>query len=238
MLTPLLERVILSGKGQYKTYIACSQKNVISVPKDHFIIITHFSHFPFLPVNQLEPNPAVITRQLVTQMKVFSDKSYTNYVIRNEITRGIGFNGTTGELIPVWNTGQPYQENVYLVHETDVSISFSKTQLNPTAASSGVAPAGAPAKPTPADYGRNGFAGSIAVALEKVTGLNSAVRPLGKFTPPSAIATINTENLEFPINAANALTNAEIEQGVLTYPLCIFQYVEINGRITDIMQSN
>lgn len=238
MLTPLLERLILSGKGQYKTYIAASQKNVINVPKDHFIIITAFSHFPFLPVDQLEPDPNAVLLQLVTQMKVFSDKSYTNYVIRNNIARTIGFNATTGELIPVWNTGSPYQENVYLVHETDVSISFSKTLRAPAAAVSGIAPAGAPAKPTPADYGRNGFAGSIAVSLEKVTGVNSAFRPLAKFTPPSAVATNNLENLEFPINATTALTDADIQKGVLTYPLCIFQYVEVNGRITDIMQSN
>lgn len=238
MLTPLLERLILCGKAQTKTYIASSQKNVIDVPKDHFIIIHHFSHFPFLPVDQLEPDPNLILLQLVTQMKVFSDKSYSNYVIRNNINRGIGFNGTTGEIIPVWNTGTPYQENVYLVHETDVSISFSKTLRAPAAASSAIAPAQTVAKPTPADYGRNGFAGSIAVATEKVTGVNAAFRPLGKVTPPSAVATYNLENLEFPINATTALTDADIQKGVLTYPLCIFQYLEINGRPTDIMQSN
>ena len=238
MITPLLEKLILCGKAQYKTYIACSQKNVINIPKDHFIIITHFSHFPFVPVDQLEPDPNLVLLQLVTQMKVFSDKSYTNYVIRNDIFRTIGFNATTGELIPVWSTGQPYQENVYLVHETDVSISFSKTLRAPAAAISAIAPAKTPAKIPVADYGRVGFAGSIAVATEKVTGVNSAVRPLGKVTPPSAVATFNLENLEFPINATTALTNADIQKGVLTYPLCIFNYIEVNGRINDIMQSN
>lgn len=238
MITPLLERLILSGKAQTKTYIASSQKNVIDVPKDHFIIIHHFSHFPFLPVDQREPDPNAILLQLVTQMKVFSDKSYTNYVIRNNIQRGIGFDGTTGEIIPIWNTGNPYKEDVYLVHETDVSISFSKTLRAPAAAVTAIAPAKTPAKTAPADYGRNGFAGSIAVATEKVTGVNAAVRPLGKVTPPSAIATYNLENLEFPIDATTALTNADIQKGVLTYPLCIFQYLEINGRPTDIMQSN
>lgn len=236
MLTPFLEKLILTGKAQSKTYIAASQKNVLPVKENQFVIIHHFSHFPFVPVDINEPNPNVITAQLVTQMKVFSEKSNTNYVVRNDISRTIGFNATTGELIPVWNTGQPYQEDVYLVHENDVSISFSKTRT-PAAAVSAIAPAKAPAYPPPADYGRNGFAGSFAVATEKVIGINAAWRPLGKYTSPSAVATINSENLEFPINVATILTDADIQKGVLTYPLCIFQYIEVQGRPADLLPS-
>lgn len=238
MITPFLEKLILTGKAQVKTQIAYSQKNLIPVKKDHFIVIHHFSYFPFLPSDMAEPDPNSLNRFLVVQMKIFSDKGYSNFVIRNEISKGIGFNGTTGELLPVWNCGSPYQEDVYLVHETDVSVIFSKTLQAPLSGLSAVAPAPMVAKRVPSDYGSDGFAGSFPVAQQKNVGINTEVRPLGKYTPPSAIALFSNEDLEFPINAGTIFSDADIQKGTNTYPLCIFQYVEINGRPTDLSVTN
>lgn len=236
MITPFLEKLILTGRAQSKTFTASSQKAVISVPENHFIIIHHFSHFPFMPVKIDETNQGVVWRNLVTQMRIFSEKGFTNYIVRNDINIGIGLN--LGTLVSSWSAGQPYQENVYLIHETDVSISFSRLLAPPIAITSAIAPAKAPARPVPADYGRTGFAGSLPVATEKTLQGANQYRPLGKYTPLNAIAVTSVESLEYPINAVTAIPNADMESNLNAFPVVNIQYLEIKGRPHDLAPTN
>lgn len=235
MITPFLEKLVLTGKAIAKTFTAGSQKNIIEVPQDHFIIITRFSHFPFCPIALNEPNPLAPNRLFVTQMRIFSESGgYSNFLIRNDITQGITFNATTGELATVWNTGSAYQEDCYLMHETDVSVSFSKTLNPPTILTAGIAPTTTAAKRPPTDYGKVGTPGSIQVGLTKAVGVGGIYRPLGKNTAIAA-APWNVSDLQFQIDATTRLQDAELQLSINSYPIVNFQYFIIKGRPSDIL---
>ena len=50
MLTPILEKAILSGKGSLKTFgIGGMGKNVLPVSDDRFIVIVNVVSFPHFP---------------------------------------------------------------------------------------------------------------------------------------------------------------------------------------------
>lgn len=230
-LTPYLEKLVWTGKAQVKTFTAGAQKCVINVPESHFIIILRFDHFPFIPVKMNDTDLEAINAQIVTQMRIFSDKSYSNFVIRNHITQALTTD-TVGNLVPCWNAGQPYSKDVYLVHETDVSISFSKAPA-PTTSVSAIPPTPTPARPVPSDYGKVGFAGSIQVGTVRALGVNQEYKALGKFTPSTAGATWSVDSLEFPIDNTTRLQSAEIDQNSQAYPLANFDYLLIKGRPAD-----
>ena len=45
MITPILEKLILDGKAQYKTFVAgFSQKHILNIPQNRFIIMKEMKH--------------------------------------------------------------------------------------------------------------------------------------------------------------------------------------------------
>ncbi len=236
MITPFLEQLILTGKAQQKHFTAGSQKCVIEVPKDHFIIIHAFTYFPFIPPKTSAPTLAEIEREMITQMRIFSDKGYSNFIIRNQVTFGV----TLQELAiqPVFSLGQPYQENTYLIHEQDVSITFSKGLQPPVGIVSAIAPTTTIARPVPVDYGKVGYGGSIQVGTVKQVAVGVAYRPLGKNTPQPAGFNYVYNTLEYPVNNTTRYQNAELQIGTGSFPIVNIQYLEVKGRPTNIAPTN
>jgi hypothetical protein len=237
-LTPTLEKLILCGKASFKTFTAGgAQKSRLSVDGDRFIIILGFTHFPYSP-NE-ETVIADWRRKLVTQMNVFSDKSFNSFVFRNEINLGLAIEG--GVLATEFTTGSPVSIDTYLIHENDVSFSFSLgTDLGTTV--NAVAPNKAPAKIPPTDYGREGLPtpiGNIPVSRKRdYFGTTGELRPFGDLDTPTAGKSSSTKQLQYPVEAGvTAFTDDDVS-AIWAFPIVLVQYVEIQGNPSDIQASN
>lgn len=234
-MTPALERLIWLGEARFKAVtLGGTQKHILKVPNDSFIIILHMIHFPYIPDE--EDIPGNLHDRRVTQMNVFSPKSFNSFVFRNEI----GIDTFEPGIMFFLRTGSPVSIPTYLMHEDDVSFSFSLgTDIVTTVA--GVAPSESTAKIPPSDYGKEGLItpiGNIPVSLlrDMGGGLNAQLRPFGDLTTPTA--TNPYTYLQFPIVAgATAFENDSIS-GQKAYPIVQVQYVEIKGNPTKLRASN
>ena len=238
MVTPVLERLIWLGEAKLRAVtLGGCQKHRLKVPDDRFIVILKMTHFPYIPdeedvLDNLDP-------RRVTQMTVGSQKSFSSFVFRNDIGVDIGIGGG-GALQNFLRTGQPTYIDTYLLHEEDVSFSFSLGRDLGTTLSAGT-PTKAPAFVTPLDYGKIGLPsaiGALPVSLLRSYGLGTSaeLRPMGDLTPASEPNVFDT--LQFPvISGITAYTDDDI-QGFKAYPIVQVQYVECKGNPTKLMSNN
>lgn len=233
MLTPVLEKLILCGKANYNTFvIGGSQKHILNVQNDRFIIITDIQYFSQVNLG-IDARSASIdqvnelkTNHLNTQLKVFSTKSQNTFLFRNDLLiQPINADNTAFSIMPIGQT----KLDTYLIHESDVSFTFSYAgQRNPQPAA--ITKAESIAYPPPFDYGKDGQIGSIPVrtVTEDLTGITQTANG-GQLMVKSP----NPANLEMifpvvPANNATSLRNAE------SYPIVLVSYVEILGNPTNI----
>jgi hypothetical protein len=229
MVTPCLEKLILNGKASYKTFVAGgSSKNILEVGVNRWIVITDFVYFPFLPSDALTPSssyidPASLDGFNLTQMNIFSNKSFNAYVFKNS------FNHCQDKTNETYITpGAPIQIDTFLTHEQDVSFTFLKE--NPSAAALtttdlGNSPTGVKNLKPPLDYGGDGLAGSITVPRRRDFGAIAQIRPLG--TSIAATVNPNFSQLQLPVDA---LTDIKADLGAsISYPVVNVGYVEIFG---------
>ena len=232
MIPVQLQQMILSGKARVRTYVAGGgQKTILSVPDDHYIVIYRFSHFPYMPGAD-ENAVSQWMERWTTQMRIFSDKSDNHFVIRNNFSVGLDIAPSTPVLVP----GQPYQEDCFLLHESDVSFTFSLgTKIAPTLIA--VTPAEAPAKPPFVDYGKDGLYGGTGapIAVTQIAGTfaGAEYRPMGEFVAPTGGLPSSADQLNFPVTGILAITSADLAETVLSYPIVNVQYVMIEGNPTD-----
>ncbi len=238
MIPPHLEKLIFEGKARSMSFVAGGgQKSVLKVPKDRWIVIYHFTHFPFMPGTDIGTIEIWLERW-TTQMRIFSAKSDTHYVIRNNFTIAVDRAPSPPLLVP----GESYQEDVYLIHEDDVSFTFSLgTKIVPTVVAA--TPSAAPAKPVQVDYGKEGLEGGtgappIDVVHNAGTFGGSEFRPLGQRVPPTGGLPTSFDQLTFPVQGILAIDSVEIAETVLSYPVVNVQYVEINQNPINIQPSN
>ena len=235
MIPPYLDKLLQEGKAAFKTFQAGgSQKSVLKVGPDRYIIIIGFTHFPYIPQDNTQ-SPNIIEAAKVTQMRISSSKSDNLFVIRNDIYISLFFGGIAFD--NYWNTGQPYQEDcLHLVHEDSVSIAFSLgTALTPTV--SAATPHDSSAKKQPLGYGKEGqTGGGLAVGLNIATAVNE-FKPQGQFT--RATPGINSHD-EVAFDVIPGTTDLVLPNPTLAYqyPLCLIKYVEIKGNPTDVQPSN
>jgi hypothetical protein len=228
MLTQTLEKLILSGKATFKTCVAGgSEKFVLNVSKDRFIIITHLSfQMPTKAGKDIFIKPEDLdkaVRKGNTQMKIFSTKSLNSYLIRPVLNCTL-IKPDLFLLLP----GGTVETDCYLVHETDVSFTFSNASgLDPSynlgltkPESIGYAP--------PMDYGKEGLPGSIPVTnVAKVvnsTSGNNFVTTGGDLYSRSGQS--SPTELIFPIDTKNIYSDLE---SPFDYPIVNVSYVEIQG---------
>jgi len=250
MLTPTLEKLILCGKASYNTFVVGgSQKYILNVKPDHYIIITSIN---FQNVNQGKysgrldkPRSFVIDFEELakleeeaynTQLKIFSNKSNNTFLFRNnfDISRlyvngpGTDYRDDSYLIFPKGH----YDINTYLIHETDVSFSFSDAgETNEILRD--YTPDSSIANPNPFDYGKESQTNKTKVRL--VTSDSQSGRemyPIGTAYKSLGLdpAVANLEFI-FPIDKDHELNWLDKAP---QYPIVNVQYVEIKGRITNI----
>jgi hypothetical protein len=231
MLTKNLEKLVLTGKASFNSYVCGgSQKNVLNVDNDRFIIITNLTYFDNVNSRNCEVSrtglKTLLNNHQTTQLKIFSDKSFNNYVFRNNLN----YTYDAIEDTFILSAGGHTQLQTYLIHESDVSFTFSMgTQI----LSNTVGPTKPEsiAHPPPIDYGKDGQFSPINVLLigqsNSVTNFYiSHEGELGLKNQPLA-----TKELMYPIDTGTNLLNT---QDSFAYPVCIVHYVEILGNPTNI----
>jgi len=236
MITPYLEKLIHEGKASYKTFTAGgSASQVLSVSSKTYIIITDLIHFPYMPV-EIEGDIDSINGLTVTQMAVFSEGSYNNFVFRNQWGAQLSIS-LGGFLQNNYVPGSPVKIDTYLIHDDDVSFNFSKGGALTTNAT-GVKPSTAPAKRPRTGYGKEGIntaIGNTTVELRKTPVFGAEFRPLGKLTDASSGDSYT--QLQFPvINGSTNLVPVETDQ-VNGYPIVQVGYVEILAERNNVQTS-
>lgn len=235
MITPHLEKLILSGKASYNTHvIGGAEKCILNVANDRFIIITDLTYFSQLNlpdgINNLlmEQNSLQqLIDQLNTQCKIFSKKSNNTFLFRNQINIAPTYISTSRDpLYDVTPIGS-VKLDTFLIHDQDVSFTFSKNYKN-SITSFGLSPSKSVGNPPPFDYGIEGQTGALPVVLTNGSTLLESV-PAGNLS----LDTVQAGVLEFmmPVFDLTQLTNLGHPA---SYPILNVGYVEILGTPTNI----
>ena len=239
MLTPILEKLILCGDAVSGTFTAggSAAQNLI-VPNDRFIVIHKMIHFPYIPVEDTTDLDA-LQQGLITQMQVFSEKSFNSFVFRNNVGVDMAFNnGAFPLFVNQIRTGAPTDIDCYLVHESDVAFNFSKG-IAPATFTIGIKPGKAPARKPEFGYGKIGIntaIGNTPVELNKRV-FNAEFRPMGRITPPTLGLPESYGELQYPIiNGVSNLLPTEVDF-VTGFPIVLVQYVSIKGNPNDLMSN-
>ena len=228
MLTPKLEKLVLCGKASFNTLsIGGSEKTILNVTSDRYIIITDIIVFHHLDNRSIEMTDTELndyfTKNSLTQLSIFSDRSYNNFVIRNEFD--IEQKGQNWHVTPKGHT----KIDTYLIHNTDVSFNWAKSvdfRSSPRA----VSPALSVARPVPFDYGKNGQNAVGTVQFNKLsTVLPWNINQQGSFQ--LLASDTQTNQLQFPVTTETQLQNF---QKSFQYPIAIINYVEVFGELTNI----
>ena len=231
MLTKKLEKLVLTGKASFNSYVCGgSQKNVLNVDNDRFIIITDITYFSNVNARAAKlAEPAflhVLNNHQTTQLKIFSDKSFNNYVFRNSLN--YVYNAT--EAVYIVSAFGSTKLDTYLVHESDVSFSFSiGTQIQANVV--GPTKPESIAHPPPIDYGKDGqFNPQNVVLIGKTnTVTDFYISHEGELGLKNQ--SLAAKEVMFPIEPGTDILNTVDS---FAYPLCIVHYVEILGNPTNI----
>jgi len=233
MLSPTLEKLILCGKASYNTFVAGgSQKHVLNVKNDRFIIITDLTYFSSVN-NSQNANIGIaagllrriINESLNTQLRIFSNKSFNQYLFRNQLslTAEASETGTLYNVMPVGSV----KLDTYLIHESDVSITFSYAGGRANV-DSGPSETDSIAFAPPYDYGKDGQAGVLPVRLISGSGtMKTSNSGQNKIDPFDQIDL----QLSFPVDNTTSFNGLD---NPACYPILQIGYVEILGNPTNI----
>lgn len=259
MITTGLEKLILSGKASYKTFVAGgAAKSVLQMGVDRWIIITDFVYYPFIPYADVIGGEGVPIingttgstdlKQLVgknlTQLNIFSKKSFNHFVFKNNYSP-IPIDSDTNT--PIMG-GDPIKFDTYLVHEEDVTFDFVREppNVNPPVAGVGliqtdfgVSNTSVPSKPRPLDYGGEGITDPLGATLnvnlrnewdDNAGAAIAQTRPLGNGSIGFTIPNVgNFNSLQLPVADETSITNG-INNVAISYPVVNVGYVEIIGK--------
>jgi hypothetical protein len=235
MLSDTLQKLILSGKAQYNTFIAGgTEKAILNVPNDRFIIITSINWQgptyadDYIFTTDISYLKAV---QQNFQMRVFSDKSNNAFLFRCQWNVGVVRQSGGTDKIYLAPAGITNLET-YLIHESDVSFTFSLAPaiLDKAFNGRGATPAGSIAYPPPFDYGKDGQAGVINVRLRSEIPLApNEFQALGGdlVTEPNLSM---PKEFVFPVASTTRYPSTE----PITVPIVNVGYVMVYGNPSDI----
>jgi hypothetical protein len=232
MITPILEKLILDGKAQYKTFVAgFSQKHILNIPQNRFIIITDLWYTPtlYFPRDELEV-PRYRERNMITQLTLLGDKGFNRFLFKNSI-----FANQSDEQIENgrdvrranWITpNNPIHITTYLTHINNVSFTFSNSELIGATAIAD-APNNVYALRPPADYGKQGQAGVINTTALSQTLLNNY--EIDYHNQKLGAGTQGNNEFSYPVNIDTDLTESQRTE-LISYPIVNVGYVEILGQ--------
>jgi hypothetical protein len=230
MLTPTLEKLILSGNATYNTFsVGGTSKHILNVPSNRFIIITGITYQHSFNSDSngwlLDDLLKKLAKNMLTQLKVFSSKSTNNFVFRNNINISVTGPGE-GIALPMGST----KIDCYLIHESDVAFSFCPGgEIKPVI--SGLTSYNSVGYRPPYDYGKEGMDGAIVVALTIDTNsdiVDEFLNTVGGTDDLNLTTGSNVLELTFPV------LNEEIFKEPWAYPIASVEYVEVYGNPTNI----
>ena len=235
MITPHLEKLILCGKASFNTFVAgASEKSVLFVDNDRFIIITGLTYFPSVNASKCLDLTLVETQRILnlnTQVKIFSEKSINNYILRNALNVSEVKTSATDRNFAL-TPGSPIKLDSYLIHDSSVSFSFSYAGSVIDAARA-VTKAQSVAYPEPIDYGKEG---QTALPVRTIGSTSDALVPVniysgGKFSNDGTANGFN--EFVYPVDSNTAIPELNMNKAA-NYPLLLVDYVEIIGNPTNI----
>ena len=233
MLTSKLEDLIWKGEAFPKTYcVGGTQKHVLNIQPDRFIIITDLLYFPFIANFQegtQEPEIGfqdiskwIASNNISTQLTILGEKNFNRFQFRNNVN----FVNDNSDLylgIP----GTPTHLDSYLIHTTGVSFTFSFGV--PFIATDGPTLQDSTAFSNPVDYGKLGDA-----VVNNTTQINDVSTVTTQF--------LNYYSREAGYNGIDATTNelaypVDRDTNILSFqrkfgnghPLVQVSYIEILG---------
>lgn len=238
MITPHLEKLILSGNASYNTFvIGGSEKSILNVAKNRFVVITDITYFHQLNLDEGSANilsvfdlNLFLQTSLNTQLRVFSRKSNNLFMFRNSVNFETVNARAVEDLEYIVTANGETHLNTYLIHEDDISFTFSKVGENERI-SVNISPPESIGNAPPFDYGLQGQFLPLPVAVKTrfIESLNLQNVPAGnkyKLLPPSF-------SYEF-CNEVNNTTKLNNLENPSAYPIVLVGYVEVNGTPTNI----
>jgi len=233
MLTPHLEKLILSGRAVYRTFVAGNtNRHILPVGSDRFIIVTDLTFFNFAPKEtfvDLDGLKQVFQENSLFQVRIKSYKSENTFVFRNSFQITKDSQGNQHEY--TINSQGSTQLNTYLVHTNDVAIIFSLHEAQTNVNDLSIMDARGVGFPRVSDYGKEGLKDALQT-LNSTVGLSTGAN----YTPGGQIyntpGQINYAEFTAPIDPNTnpiSLTNFP-----WSTPLLQIGYVEIYGNLTDI----
>lgn len=228
MLTPHLEKLILSGKASFNTLaVGGSEKTILNVGQDRYIVITDITVFHHLDFRAIELTDAQLNtffqKNSLTQLSVFSDRSFNHFVIRNQFEFSQSLNGQNWHLIPKGST----KFDTFLIHNNDVAFSWVKSieQRNARANT----PAESVGRPVPFDYGKEGQPVAGVIRTNTLgTVIPWLINQGGSYT---ATDRTQTNELQYPATTETTLLNFEYS---FQFPIANISYVEVFGNLDNI----
>lgn len=238
MLTGTLEKLVLSGNATYNTFVVGgTEKHILNVPSNRFIIITGFT-FQSAAKGIFLVGEEQVTEYIAranTQLRIFSAKSMNTYLFRETPQFNYVNNPELGYVGWFISPNGSQRYDTYLVHESDVSFTFSSAG-NLDNKNVGITSALNIAYPIPIDYGKDGQPNNTSV--RKSAQINLADSPSYvamagdvELKDPSNIGLNMPTELAFPVDKANKYEPLDLS---FTYPILNVEYVEIYGNPTNI----
>lgn len=220
MITPILEKLILSGRAFYKTAVVGGSKTTINIENDRFIIITDIY---FLGYNSASLG---VTTDQNTQLSIYGEKGFNHFIFPN-IRGGSNeyWDSTAGATrrAAVKNAISIPKLDTYILHTTQVGFSFIISGTTGPTSTLAVASGNNPGLQPPIDYGIDGQPGALNVdtLVTMVAGLDSDLVPryggIGVGSPIS-------NQIQYP---ATALTKPPINAPAI--PIANICYIEVLG---------
>jgi hypothetical protein len=222
MITPILEKLILSGRAFYKTAVVGGSKTTIDIENDRFIIITGIHFLGYMGVS------TTIARDTITQLSIYGEKGFNHYIFANVRQSTTEYWDSTAGAARIANVktaiSQPKIDS-YLLHTTSVGFSFLVNGgASPTVASNGVASGNNPGFEPPIDYGKDGQTGALNVDLQINLNASLLCDLVPRYTGLGVGANIS-EQLQLPATAATTPTSAANSY----MPIANIDYVEVLG---------
>jgi hypothetical protein len=232
MLSSKLENLIWEGKAFPKTFcVGNTQKHVLNIPPDRFIIITDILYFPFyanyaegssVPVDFREIERWIISNHISTQLTILGEKNFNRFQFRNNVN--FIPSSADQKYIPI--PGQATFLNTYLIHTTGVSFTFSFgsvwNNLNGNTLPESTALS------APVDYGKDG--NTTVYPVTQIGDLST-----GDFTFTNYYARVNipanfpaTQELAYSVDSTTDINSSFRPYGN-SHPICQISYVELLG---------
>jgi len=240
MITPYLEQLIIEGRAIYKTFVAgYSQKHIMNIPENRYIILTDLWYTPTLYYNPrlaIDPDPTkrkTIDEQfkenMITQLTILGNRGFNRFLFKNSITKDFLPADPLRPLedISFYSANNPIHLNCYLIHTDGISFTFSNGEkVLPVTA---IAPFEVPALSDPTDYGKDGILGSIGTIRNSIT---PSIFQNNYHNQKLSTATGGNNEFSFAVNL-NTNLDATLKVEKISYPILNVGYVEILGQPTN-----